>query len=83
MRGAGQAKTIGNIVKDGNKTLYTNPAGNELTWVDQSPKNINRDIDNFLNRSNVGKSTEASGCGLCKKRKRSNRVWAKSSEEYW
>ncbi len=57
--GTGQAKTIGNIVKDGNKTLYTNPAGNELTWVDQSPKNINRDIDNFLNSSNVGKSTEA------------------------
>ncbi|MDL1164052.1 hypothetical protein [Paenibacillus sp. 843] len=49
----------GNIVKDGNKTIYTNPAGNELTWVDQHPKNINRDIDSFLNSSDIGKATEA------------------------
>ncbi|WP_158606921.1 PrsW family glutamic-type intramembrane protease [Paenibacillus ginsengarvi] len=57
--GAGQDETIGSVVKDGNKTKYTNPAGNELTWVDQHPKNIRRDIDNTLNSSNVGKATEA------------------------
>ncbi|CAG7651984.1 PrsW family glutamic-type intramembrane protease [Paenibacillus allorhizosphaerae] len=57
--GAGQDETIGSMVKDGNKTKYTNPAGNELTWVDQHLKNINRDIDNALNSSNVGKATEA------------------------
>lgn len=27
--------------------------------MDQHPKNINRDIDSFLNSSNVGKATEA------------------------
>ncbi|MBX4150613.1 WXG100 family type VII secretion target [Paenibacillus lautus] len=54
-----KANPNGTIVKDGNKTIYTNPAGNELTWVDQHPKNINRDIDNALQSSNVGKATEA------------------------
>lgn len=58
-KGMGQDESIGSIVKDGNKTKYTNPAGNELSWVDQSPKNISRDIDQFLNSSNVGKATEA------------------------
>ncbi|GIO98524.1 hypothetical protein J14TS5_36100 [Paenibacillus lautus] len=62
--GKGQGADIkgnpnGHIVKDGNKTIYTNPAGNELTWVDQHSKNINRDIDSFLNSSDVGKATEA------------------------
>ncbi|WP_339290620.1 PrsW family glutamic-type intramembrane protease [Paenibacillus sp. FSL W8-0187] len=57
--GTEQDETIGDVVKEGNKTKYTNPAGNELTWVDQSPKNINRDIDQFLNSKNVGKATEA------------------------
>ncbi|WP_246059446.1 PrsW family intramembrane metalloprotease [Paenibacillus lautus] len=57
--GTEQDKTIGDVVKEGNKTKYTNPAGNELTWVDQSPKNINRDIDQFLNSKDVGKATEA------------------------
>ncbi|QDY86235.1 WXG100 family type VII secretion target [Paenibacillus polymyxa] len=50
---------MGSIIKEGNKTKYTNPAGNELTWVDQHPKNINRDIENFMNSSDVGKATEA------------------------
>lgn len=57
--GTEQDQSIGSIVKDGNKTKYTNPAGNELSWVDQSPKNISRDIDQFLTSSNVGKATEA------------------------
>ncbi|GIO96581.1 hypothetical protein J14TS5_16670 [Paenibacillus lautus] len=57
--GTEQDETIGDVVKEGNKTKYTNPAGNELTWVDQSPKNINRDIDQFLNSKDVGKATEA------------------------
>jgi len=58
-QGSGQDENRGSIVKEGNKTTYTNPAGNELSWVDQSPKDINRDIDNFLSSSNVGKATEA------------------------
>ncbi|MGM1050426.1 MAG: WXG100 family type VII secretion target [Bacillota bacterium] len=57
--GAVKDSKVGSIVKDGDKTIYTNPAGNELTWVDQHPKNINRDIDSALNSSNVGKATEA------------------------
>ncbi|MFF2450525.1 PrsW family glutamic-type intramembrane protease [Neobacillus sp. NPDC058068] len=63
----GEDRTIGNIGKEGNKTKYTNPAGNELTWVDQSPKNINRDIDNFLTSSNVGKATEAKVANFVRK----------------
>lgn len=59
----------GNIVKDGNKTIYTNPAGNELIWVDQHPKNINRDIDSFLNSLDVGKSTEAKVADFLRKEK--------------
>ncbi|WP_458122143.1 hypothetical protein [Paenibacillus sp. Z6-24] len=57
--GTDKPQNLGNIVKDGGKTTYKNPAGNELTWVDQHPKNINRDIDSFLNSSDVGKATEA------------------------
>ncbi|MCP3805668.1 WXG100 family type VII secretion target [Paenibacillus sp. Lou8.1] len=57
---------IGSIIKEGNKTKYTNPAGNELTWVDQHPKNINRDIENFMNSSDVGKATEAKVAGFLK-----------------
>lgn len=57
---------IGSIIKEGNKTKYTNPAGNELTWVDQHPKNINRDIKNFMNSSDVGKATEAKVAGFLK-----------------
>ncbi|MBA9025748.1 PrsW family intramembrane metalloprotease [Peribacillus huizhouensis] len=57
--GTEQDKTIGNMVKVKNKTKYTNPAGNELTWVDQSPKNINIAINQFLNSKDVGKATEA------------------------
>ncbi|MGF6352873.1 WXG100 family type VII secretion target [Paenibacillus sp. 4624] len=56
---AGQAPNIGSVIKDGSKTKYTNLAGYELTWVDQHPKNINRDIDSFLNSLDVGKATEA------------------------
>ncbi|PYE47261.1 hypothetical protein DFQ00_1141, partial [Paenibacillus barcinonensis] len=58
-KGTGQAPNMGSVVKDGNKTKYTNSAGNELTWVDQHPKNINRDVDSFLKSSDVGKATEA------------------------
>ncbi|KAF6564749.1 WXG100 family type VII secretion target [Paenibacillus sp. EKM202P] len=57
---------MGSIIKEGNKTKYTNPAGNELTWVDQHPKNINRDIENFMNSSDVGKATEAKVAGFLK-----------------
>lgn len=57
--GTPKALNVGSVVKDGNKTKYTNPAGNELTWVDQHPKNINRDIDNSLNSKDPGKATEA------------------------
>jgi len=49
----------GTLVKEKSKTTYTNRAGAELTWVDQHPKNINRDVDNFLGSSNIGKATEA------------------------
>ena len=56
---AGNGNSIGSIVKDGNNTKYTNPAGNELKWVDQHPKNINRDIENSLNSNDPGKATEA------------------------
>jgi hypothetical protein len=58
-KGTGKGANVGSVVKNGNKTTYKNPAGNELTWVDQHPKNINRDIDNALGSSNVGKATEA------------------------
>jgi hypothetical protein len=57
--GTPKASNVGNVVKDGNKTKYTNPAGNELIWDDQHPKNINRDIDNLINSKDPGKSTEA------------------------
>ncbi|WP_225220936.1 PrsW family glutamic-type intramembrane protease [Bacillus norwichensis] len=60
---------IGNIVTEGNKTKYTNPAGTELTWVKQSPKNINRDIEQFLNSKNVGKATEAKVADFVRKEK--------------
>ncbi|WP_145150717.1 WXG100 family type VII secretion target [Paenibacillus xylanexedens] len=52
-------KNNGTLVKEKSKTTYTNLAGAELTWVDQHPKNINRDVDNFLGSSNIGKATEA------------------------
>ncbi|WP_338552118.1 WXG100 family type VII secretion target [Paenibacillus sp. KS-LC4] len=58
IEGTGQGPNVGSIVKDGSKTRYTNPAGNELTWVDQHPKNISRDIETFLNSPNIGKATE-------------------------
>ncbi|KKD55085.1 MULTISPECIES: contractile injection system protein, VgrG/Pvc8 family [Paenibacillus] len=54
-----KASNVGSVVKSGNKTKYTNSAGNELNWDDQHPKNINRDIDNLLNSKDPGKATEA------------------------
>jgi hypothetical protein len=54
-----KASNVGSVVKSGNKTKYTNSAGNELIWDDQHPKNINRDIDNLLNSKDPGKATEA------------------------
>ncbi|WP_228469122.1 WXG100 family type VII secretion target [Paenibacillus sp. JNUCC31] len=57
--GKGKEGNVGSIVRDGNKTKYTNPAGNDLTFVDQHPKNINRDVVNFLKSPDVGKATEA------------------------
>ncbi|MEC0123376.1 WXG100 family type VII secretion target [Paenibacillus pabuli] len=57
--GKGKEGNVGSIVRDGNKIKYTNPAGNELTFVDQHPKNINRDVVNFLKSPDVGKATEA------------------------
>ncbi|BBH22806.1 hypothetical protein Back11_41510 [Paenibacillus baekrokdamisoli] len=68
-KGTGDPKSVGNIVKDGNKTKYTNPAGNELTWVDQHPKNINRDIDNSLNSTDPGKATEAKVASIVRENK--------------
>lgn len=62
----GTHNNTGSIIKEGNKTKYTNPAGNELTWVDQHPKNINRDIESFMNSSDVGKATEAKVAGFLK-----------------
>ncbi|MEK4363079.1 WXG100 family type VII secretion target [Paenibacillus sp. FSL M8-0212] len=56
---AEKIKNNGTLVKEKSKTTYTNLAGAELTWVDQHPKNINRDVDNFLGSSNIGKATEA------------------------
>ncbi|OME63786.1 hypothetical protein BSK65_29905, partial [Paenibacillus odorifer] len=58
IEGTPKAANVGSVVKDGNKMKYTNPAGNELTWVDQHPKNISRDIETFLNSLNIGKATE-------------------------
>ncbi|SLK17493.1 MULTISPECIES: WXG100 family type VII secretion target [unclassified Paenibacillus] len=49
----------GTLVKEKSKTTYINLTGAELTWVGQHPKNINRDVDNFLVSSNIGKATEA------------------------
>lgn len=57
--GKGTSNSIGKIVKDGNKTKYTNPAGNELSWIDQHPKSINNDIDAKLKSTDPGKATEA------------------------
>ncbi|WP_106768378.1 WXG100 family type VII secretion target [Paenibacillus faecalis] len=57
--GTPKASNFDSVVKDGIKTKYINSAGNELTWVDQHPNNINRDIDSFLKSTNVGKATEA------------------------
>ncbi|MEE4568431.1 adhesin, partial [Paenibacillus polymyxa] len=54
-----KASNVGSVVKSGNKTKYTNSAGNELIWDDQHPKNINRDIDTLLNSKDPGKATEA------------------------
>lgn len=59
VEGTGDSNSIGKIVKDGNKTKYTNPAGNELSWTDQHPKSINNDIDAKLNSTDPGKATEA------------------------
>ncbi|MEO2257965.1 WXG100 family type VII secretion target [Paenibacillus amylolyticus] len=55
----GQASNIGSVVKEGNKTTYTNSVGNVLHWDEQHPKNINRDIDQLLNSKDSGKATEA------------------------
>ncbi|KJB84552.1 hypothetical protein AZ66_30505, partial [Paenibacillus sp. E194] len=57
--GTPKASNVGNVVKDGNKAKYTNPAENELTWVDQHPKSITNDIDANLNSTDPGKATEA------------------------
>ncbi|KZZ84425.1 T7SS effector LXG polymorphic toxin [Bacillus sp. SJS] len=66
-KGKGGIPNTGSHVKDGKKTIYTNSAGNRLTWVEQHPKNINRDIDQALNSSNVGKATEAKVADLVRK----------------
>ncbi|WP_106768714.1 pre-toxin TG domain-containing protein [Paenibacillus faecalis] len=59
VEGTPKASSVGSVVRDGNKTKYTNPSGNELTWVDQHPKNISRDIDHSLTSKDPGKATEA------------------------
>ncbi|WP_240343132.1 hypothetical protein [Paenibacillus sp. ALJ109b] len=67
--GKGTDAYIGSIVKDGNKTKYTNPAGNQLTWVDQHPKNISRDIKSFVDSPNIGKATEGKVAKLVSEQK--------------
>ncbi|MEK5032370.1 hypothetical protein MKY96_13040 [Paenibacillus sp. FSL R7-0302] len=59
VEGTDNSNSIVKIVKDGNKTNYKNPAGNELSWTDQHPRSINNDIDAKLNSSDPGKATEA------------------------
>ncbi|MFS0858172.1 WXG100 family type VII secretion target [Paenibacillus taichungensis] len=68
-QGKGTDAYIGSIVKDGNKTKYTNPAGNQLTWVDQHPKNISRDIKSFVDSPNIGKATEGKVAKLVSEQK--------------
>jgi|GEM_PF-1053546 len=67
--GSGEIDSVGRIVKDGNKTNYTNPAGNELSWTDQYPKSINNDIDAKLNSTDPGKATEAKVASLVRENK--------------
>ncbi len=64
-----EVNSIGKIVKDGNKTNYTNPAGNELSWTDQHPKSIDNDIDAKLNSTDPGKATEAKVASLIRENK--------------
>ncbi|WP_348773244.1 WXG100 family type VII secretion target [Paenibacillus pabuli] len=67
--GKGKEGNVGSLVRDGNKTKYTNPAGNELTWVDQHPKNISRDIESFVESPNIGKATEGKVAKLVSEQK--------------
>ena len=50
---------IGKVKKEGNKVKYTNPAGTELQWFEQRPKDIENKIKSGLNSKNVGTATEA------------------------
>ncbi|MGE6257034.1 hypothetical protein ACQKCU_03830 [Heyndrickxia sporothermodurans] len=68
-KGTGEGCSIGNVVQNGNKTEYTNPAGNKLIWGDQHPKNINRDIDNSINSKDPGKATEAKVASIVREKK--------------
>ncbi|MBP2111114.1 hypothetical protein [Paenibacillus silagei] len=71
VEGTDNSDIIVKIVKDGNKTNYKNPAGNELSWTDQHPRSINNDIDAKLNSSDPGKATEAKVASFVRENKES------------
>ncbi|MDO3675421.1 hypothetical protein [Paenibacillus ehimensis] len=65
----GNGRIVGSIVKDGNNIKYTNPSGNVLSWGEQHPKNINRDIENTKDSKDVGKATESKVAAFVKENK--------------
>ncbi len=42
------------VRKEGRKTIYTNPSGNEVSWIDQTSKDIESIVNSKLNSSKPG-----------------------------
>lgn len=59
---------VGTIVTKGTTTEYTNPAKTKLIWDYQSPKNINRDIQQSLKSTNIGSATQAKVADFVRKK---------------
>ena len=47
-------KGTGKIRVDGNKKIFTNTSGNEISWVDQNAKDLDAIINSKLNSSKPG-----------------------------
>ncbi|PUA40646.1 hypothetical protein C8Z91_03105 [Paenibacillus elgii] len=65
----GNGRFLGSIIKDGNNIKYTNLSGNVLSWGEQHPKNIKRDIENTKDSKDVGKATESKVAAFVKETK--------------
>jgi TANFOR domain-containing protein len=57
-KGIVKGKMLGSITKNGNETLYTNPAGKVLTWKEQGTNGVETAIES-ARKGDAGKKVEA------------------------